>query len=198
MHILMPSASAAGAVTAKRGLERAGHVVLTCEADETGRCVAVRGGRCPLETAPVDMVLLVRAAASPDRLPGEEGVFCGARRRTPVVVAGAAPGHPYGDIATVDDETDDVLTTVETVRALPLIDHTVAANVAFHACLARHGLEPAHGYARVYRRNGGLAVQLHFQGERPDHSIVMAATVRVLQAVRELDPWASGVDVSVA
>jgi hypothetical protein len=142
------------------------------------------------------MVLLVRAAASPDPLPGEEGVLCGARRRTPVVVAGAITGHPYADLATADDETDDVVTTVETVRALPLVDYTVAANVAFHACLAVHGLDPARGQARVYRRNGGLAVQLHVDGERPEAGVVTAASVRVLQALRLLDPWASGVDVS--
>ena len=196
MRVLMPETRSDAALNAKRVLSRAGHAVETCAPDAKSRCVALRGGRCPLEVSPVDMVVLVRAVASPDRLPGEEGVLCGARRRIPVVVAGAGAAHPYADIATVDDETDDVLTTVEMVGGLPLADHTVAASAALHTCLAQRGVA-LRGRARVYRRDGRLAAELHFDGDIRDRGVVTAVAVRVVAALRAIDPWASGVDVSV-
>ena len=198
MHVLMPDATWAGAIVAKRGIERAGHTVETCEPDPRNRCAALRGHRCPLDTSPVDMVVLIRTAASPDRLPGEDGALCGVRRRIPLVVAGSAVGSPYSAIATVEDETDDVLTSVETVARLPLPDHTVAASVALHECLARLGVSDPRSHVRVYRRNGGLYARLHFESERPAPGVVSAAAVRVVGVLRDLDPWASGIDVSVA
>ena len=143
------------------------------------------------------MVVLIRTAASSDRRPGEDGALCGARRRIPLVVAGAAEASPYADIATVEDETDDVLTTVETVAGLPLADHTVAASIALHECLARRGVRNPRSHVRVYRCNGGLNVRLHFDSGAPAPAVVSAVAVRVVGALRALDPWASGIDVSV-
>ena len=196
MQVLMPEVTSEGAMMAARALRQSGHGLATCESDLDGRCVALRGGRCPLETAPVDAVLVVRAAADASRLPGEDVVLCAARRKVPVVLAGATAHHPYADLVTADDDGVDVVTTLETVHDLPLEDQTVAANIALHACLTRHDVPDPRAHARVYRRGGRLLARLHFDGTTPAPSTVQAAAVRVAGAVRAVDPWAGGVDIS--
>jgi hypothetical protein len=197
MHVLIPDRASPGAASAARGLEEAGHVVHSCETRSNGHCVAIRGGRCPLEVAPIDLVVLVRASAAAEVLPEEMGALCGARRRVPVIVAGAGDASPYGSIATIEDETDDVVALVETVGALPLPDHTVAANRALHAAMAKRGATDGRATARVYRDRGRLAARLHFDRASAAGEDAKAAAVRVHAALRELDPWAAGVDVSV-
>lgn len=198
MHVLMPDARSWGATVAARCLDRAGHTVHTCGIDAGGRCAAFRGERCPLDAAPIDAVVLVRASVSPTRLPGEEGVVCGVARRIPLIVAGSAMESPYADVATAEDQTDDVVTTLETVHSLPLPDHTVAASVALHESRRARGHAESPAYARVYRDAGRLVARLHFERGTPTRSDVMAAAVRVVGALREMDPWAAGIDVSVA
>ena len=198
MYVLMPEARSATAAAAARALHRAGHSVVTCEVDEDRRCAGLVGGRCPLERGPVDMALVVRPTATPERLPEEDGVLCAARRRIPLVVAGATARHPYADLAAAEDDSDDVVTTIEAVHHLPLPDHTVAASVALNACLANHDLPDTRASARVYRRGGRLQARLRFRGRRPSQATVQAAAVRVAGAVRAIDPWADGIDVSAA
>lgn len=194
--VLMPEGRSGAAATAARVLRGGGHQVVFCNPDGGRWCVAVRGGRCPLEVAPVDVALMVRSGVAAPGAPGEELALCAARLRVPLVIAGAVDGHPYADLASVEDESADVLTTVETVHRQPLPEHTVVASVALHRALHSRGLPDGRGEARVWREGGRLVARLRFS-DRPASAVVAAAAVRVAGALRELDPWARGIDLGV-
>jgi hypothetical protein len=194
----MPESDTRGASAAAANLREASHAVVTCHAAGEQWCIALQGGRCPLDTEPIDIALVVRPSATTDRLPYEEGVVCAAARGIPLVVAGSADGHPYGPWAAADDEGSDVESTLQAVLASPMPSLTVTATAALQASLTLAGVDPGTSWAPVYRRNGGLLIELVLGDSVPADTPIEVAAVRTAGAVRAIDPWSKSIDVSVA
>lgn len=171
MQVLLTETASAAAHDAAGALTRAGHVVHLChdESDPT-HCVADLGRRCPLEHAPIDVVVAVRAR--------DDGARCGVRRKVPVAVI----------------ESSDVVTTVAAAARQPLCAHSIAATDAFRRSLATAGL-PAEATADVRRRDGYLKVTIETPIVVPP-MVAQRGAIRICQVLREIDPDARGIDVA--
>lgn len=199
MHVLMPQATFPSARVAAESLQDAGHVVHLCHdpAERGFSCAALRGRPCPMEVAPIDVALVVRGAPSPEPHRLEDGAMCAVRRKVPLVVAGSLVGNPFRRWAATEHAGFDATSAVERIAKEPLPEHTeVATGVLVHV-LVHGGHEPAHALAEVTRVHGGLRVQFDVKPQ-PPRRLVETAAVRVVGAVREVDPWAASIDVVLA
>jgi hypothetical protein len=196
MRVLMNQTGSAGSAAAADDLVRHGHEVVTCHPDGELDCVALAGGRCPLEAFAVDAAVVVRPYAAPCALALEEGVACVARRGIPLVVAGQPDGNPFARRAAAEEEGTAVATTVETVVAAPLPHLSAVATTTLRQALATRGLTDTPARVEVRRRNGGLAVELVGVDDQPPASKA-ACSVRVAGALRAQDPWVRSIDVTV-
>lgn len=198
MDVLLTETVTPRAREAADALRAAGHVVHHCHdsADVDAACVALHGEHCPLETEPIDVVVTVRPANAPKPTALEDGVLCGVKRKVPVVVAGAMNGDPFRRWETVAWPGTDVTDVVARVVDSPMSEHTAVATETFRRTLALHGVE-ADVSATVARHLGGLHVVLD-----ADPALLKAygakAAVRVAQVLRDVDPWARGIDVAYA
>jgi len=193
--------SGAGVERATTALVAAGHDVVTCHAvDESPfPCAALIQGRgCPLEHAPVDVVL--DAHTRPSRMPSryEDGAVCGLRRGVPLVVAGA-PVHPYWRWVTLEvGHDDDIVAACETAARASSEQQAevVMAVEAARVVLARAGVDPAGIAATVHRRDDRVHVLLELP-PRPA-GLHPAIVTEVVRALRGFDPRVGGVDVAIA
>jgi hypothetical protein len=198
MHVLMAQSDTPGARTVAARLRAAGVQVSTCyAAADSEFCRAVEGEKCPL-SGEVDASVVVRAFPSTERLPGEEVAVCSAARGVPVIIAGASGGHPYGSIATADDETFDVLPVLRTVTNLPLVHESTTATAALRAALEDMGVSPGPAWADVKAQAGGLRVHLHMPSAGQRSDVISMCAVRVLAAVRDVSPRNGTVNVSAS
>ena len=208
MHVLMPEAHSPGAQAAAEGLRAAGHTVSVCHpSGHTGPwCAALVHGRCPLETTPVDAAVVVRPAEVAGFLPFEAGVVCAVRRLVPLVVAGeidpfsatdSGTDHPYRTWAAAEQYGTDVTETVEAVVHAPLPRHSAVASAAVRDTLRTHGFDPGGSSAEVCRREGGLLIRMIEPVPGIDDKVMRRAAVRACGAVRQLDRWARGIDVTI-
>ena len=97
MRTLLIDTSDAGASQVAGSLDAAGHDVVRCHPHEgvTFPCSGLTEDGCPLEGhGPVDVAITVRDGAG-EPTSAEAGVTCAIRTGIPVVVVGAAEGHPY-------------------------------------------------------------------------------------------------------
>ena len=105
---------------AARELAAAGHVVHRC-CDSLERpfpCNALIPGRgCPLDVAPVRVVLDVRGRPQGQLAQGEFGSICGLRAGLPLVLAGFHAASPLAPFATLVPDAGTVAATVETATA---------------------------------------------------------------------------------
>jgi len=183
------------AITELRG---AGHDVVICHEDGESAfpCAALRDGRgCPLDQAPVDVVLDVHEDATSTPSAYEDGVACGLRQHIPLVVAGAGV-HPYSRWVTQEIERDDdVVVACEAAAAAPSEAHGIVAARAARDSLEHAGVDPAGAAAAVHRRAGCLNVMLTL----PPHpeGVQSMIVARVVSAVREYDDQARGVNVTI-
>ena len=177
-------------------LIRNGHEVAVCHPDGEAACVALSGGRCPLDTAPIDAAVVVRSMPSPCPLPLEDGVACAARRGLPLVVAGEPAGHPFTAWASAEEEGTSVAATVETVVAAPLPKLSMLATATLRHALATRGITGSAARVEVRRHHGGAFAEIIGAGDL-SRSSRAACSVRVAAAVRAHDPWARNVDVVV-
>lgn len=198
MHILLVEAVTPRATEAARALTGAGHTVHTCHAanDTDATCLAVHGKPCPLETAPIDAVVTVRPVVSRPT-PLEDGVLCGVRRKVPVVVGGSLAHDPWHHWEAVSWPGTDLADAVESALRRPLPEHSEIATIAL-----RTSLDPANAWqsranAFVHRRDGGIRVTVQPDGPIAKETF-QRASVRICQALRAHDPWASTIDVSQA
>jgi hypothetical protein len=181
---------------AEQRLRDAGHEVARCT--ESGQpafpCAALTERGCPLEIAPVDVVLDARELAEAPQSPFEAGASCALQRRVPLVTAGAA--HPYARwaVATLGPD-DDIVAGCEAAASSPSASHSAVATDAACAALEKAGVAADDTRATVLRRNGGLHVLLELHDSAPALDDMIA--VRVAGAVRAFDSHATGVDVSV-
>jgi hypothetical protein len=196
MHVLMLQTGSAGSSAAAADLARHGYEVVVCHPDGDETCVALAGGRCPLDAAPVDAAVVVRPYAADSALPLEDGVYCAARRGIPLVVAGQPAGHPFGAWASAEEEGTAVGATVDTVLASPLPRLSTIATATLRQALARRGITETPARVEVRRRHGGVAVELIGVDDLAADAKA-AASVRVAGAIRAVDPWVRSIDVAV-
>jgi hypothetical protein len=198
MRVLVVGTEPDGVRRATEELRDAGHDVVLChEEDEAAfPCAALRDDRgCPLEQAPVDVVLDVHTDASPAPSAYEDGVACGVRQHLPLVVAGARE-HPYARWVTEEAPgVADVVAACEVAAAAPSAAHGAVAEQAARDSLEHAGIDPQGTAAAVHRRDGCLLVMLSL----PPHPEGLESMVvsRVVSAVRAHDDRARGIDVTV-
>ena len=187
----MPQTITEGAAAAAADLQRHGHRVAVCHPDGSDACVALNGGRCPLERGTIDAAVVVRGEM--DAI--ERGAWCALQRNVPLVVAGQPADSPFSEWAAAEEEGCEVARTVETVVGLPMPALSRVAALALHAWLVRND-EPVTGRrVEVLRRHGALVAHLLGTAELSSSAAAIAA-VRVAGALRAHDPWVRRIDVT--
>ncbi len=201
LAVLVVEADHRAAESAAEALRDAGHRVLRCsEPDEPAfPCAGLGGGECPLDASSVDVVLDVRGHPRSTTTMTETGVTCALRDGVPLVVAGRSAFNPFelhaeAVVASTDPST--VVAACEQVVAEPLTRRSTAATEAARAALAATGEPAIEASAEVRRRGGVLDVRVELTHDVSD-SVVSAVANHVVAAVREVDRFAAGVDVSV-
>lgn len=199
MRVLVVEEVPGDAAEASRALVEAGHQITSCHED--GGAFPCRGiveeADCPLEHDGVDVALLVRSLPGSQPTVREDGVRCALRRRVPVAVAGEVAGNPYASMAAVvEPDLGRVVAATERAASLPLPDHGAAARTALAGVLTAEGVDASRARAEVVRSGGQLVVTLVPGVEVTPH-VAETASVRVLAAVRALDPHASIIDVTL-
>jgi hypothetical protein len=187
------------AATAEEELRAAGHTVLSCH-DAATAAFPCRGvtqpSACPLRSDAVDVALVVRAGGRAQPTLGEDGARCALVHRVPLVVAGSPLFDPFDDFATrTIDRTFDVVDACEDAAADPIDALGKRATAVLHEVLDAETMSNA--YAVVHRVAARLNVQI-FNGASLTKEERSRAAVRVVMALRELDPFAAGIDVSIA
>jgi hypothetical protein len=187
---------ACAADTATQELRAAGHSVLTCHEAGEGAfpCKAVDDpNACPLRAQPVDVALVVRRGrrAQPNAL--EDGARCALVQRIPLVVAGDVVLDPYDEYATRTlGRMHDVVDACELAATAPIEAlGRRATEVLREVCGAAAAPAPS---ARVTRRDGRLLVAIHDDDAMTKDQRSRAA-VKIAMALRELDPFAAGIDI---
>ena len=195
MDVLVPDTRSATAAEVVRNLESRGHRVHACVQEPAQEpCAQVSTGTCPLDAAPVDVAVAV--GPPPDsRL--ADGAVCAARRMLPLVLVGAPADHPLSRWASARAGVTDGASAAEEVVARPLASQTDAASRALLHELRRQGSESANAAVAVYRRDGGLVVELRHDSAMSRTQAERLAS-QVARAVRRHDRWARDIEVTVA
>ena len=171
MRVLLTQKLPPPAQDAAWALTHAGHGVYYCHGSHNWtQCVVELGGRCPLDSAPVDVVVAVRR--------GDDGARCAARRKVPVVAFSSA---------------DTIAGAVVSVAGRPMHAHSLAATEAFRHNLRAAGLAPD-ATVTVHRRDAYLRVSIDAPFAIPE-PVARLGAAHVCQVLRELDPDARGIDV---
>jgi len=205
MKVLMVEHDTEPAHRMAEQLVATGHSVHSCHDGgvgiDAGTCVALQGRPCPLSLTPMDLFLDVMAPTQDgfgvDLLMREEGVLCSKRRRIPIVIAGTAEGHPFRRFATMERSDLPSVADLEAVASAPLPDHSAVALTALRGALRAHGIEVGRAEAEVRRREGGLLLHIDV-GDLANPAAAQAIAIKVGQAVRQLDPWAPSLDITLA
>ncbi len=197
MRVLLLEIEPGSAAAEASQFEAAGHEVARCResADDHFTCDGITDGRqCPLEERVVDVAVVVGDAAASDAV-ARDGVRCALRRHVPLVIAGDA-ATPYADFAAAVAGPDDLLATAETAASAPLRRHGDAAGRSMRSVLEAHGYNPERASVEVTRRGTDLRVTVD-PGEAVTRAVADILSVRVVGAVRDVDPYARIIDVSV-
>jgi len=178
-------------------LRSGGHEVLHCRNEHDGGfvCTALTDrGSCPFDGAPVDVVVTTRDRAWPRPSPLEDGALCAVRRFVPLVVHGTTALDPFEQWAVAETRTDDeLLDAVVAAPAAPLPEHGAVATHTARELLAGQGVLDDATTVEVRRAGGRLVVTLGLSPAAEPHEA--ALTVKLLTALRSLDPYADGIDV---
>lgn len=197
MHVLIPDVTATKSADVAAYLAANGHVVHSCNSPgDTGTaCAALRGQRCPVERDAVDVAVVVPVDRMRPQGVAADGAKCAARRRIPMVVG---TSHAEGDRWWCGDGTDGTLLgALDHAAHLPLQAHSDAATAMARTILDRHEVASAQATVKVYRVNGRLRAEVD-TGAPVSTDVVRVIAVRVPQAIRQIDPWAAGLDVMVS
>jgi hypothetical protein len=198
MRVLVVGTEPSGIEKAAGQLHDAGHDVVQCHGrgETPFPCAGLDEERgCPLEGAPVDVTVTVRTHPWPRPTPYEDGSKCALRRHVPLVVLGTAL-HPFEGwaIRAIDDE-DALVEACEDAARAPLFRHGEVATKALRDMPAFATRDPADVSVEVHHRAGRLVVDLHLPWD-VDDQVRSSAVARVLTVLRELDPYALGIDIS--
>ena len=199
MHILLVEGEAGEAREAEKLLNQAGHETYRCVDEDADHfpCSGMIAGECPLDRTDIDAAVLVRTDVADMPSAREDGARCALRHHIPLVLAGDVTASTYRPWATETTEDLGGLTdALERATAQLLDRHTRAATQSFHAVLAGHDLRPEIGTAEIHRSGGSLQVTLRVTEELPE-GVAEVSAVRATGAVRDVDPYASTIDVEV-
>jgi len=178
-------------------LRSGGHEVVHCRDEHAGTfpCTALTDrGSCPFEAAPVDVVVTARDRAWPRPLPLEDGAICGVHRFVPLVVHGTTALDPFAPWAVAETTTDaELLDAVEQAASAPLPEHGATAGATMRDVLDGQGLGADPSSVEVRRHGGRLVVTLDLTPAAAP--IAGVVTVKILTALRTLDPYCDGIDV---
>ena len=187
------------AAEAAQELRAAGHTVLSChdEGSASFPCRGVvRSSTCPLRSHAVDVALAVRVGGRAQPTLGEDGARCALVHRVPLVVAGTPAFDPFDEYATrTVDHIYGVVEACEQAAAAPIEDLTRRATAVLREVTGDPAARRA-PRAEVTRRGGRLMVHV-LHGEAMTKDERARAAVRITMAVRELDPYAAGIDVAI-
>jgi len=190
-----PDASA----PAQQELRDAGHTVLSCHGPASAAfpCLGVaQPSACPLHTHAVDVALVVRLGTRAQPTLGEDGARCALVHRVPLVVAGTPLFDPFDEFASrTIDRTYDVVEACEAAASAPLAAFGTRATAVLHEVLDPSS-PAADATAVVHRVAGRLDVRIE-HGEAMTKDERNRAAVRIVMALRELDPFTAGIDVAV-
>jgi hypothetical protein len=200
MDVLLLETEPHAADGAEHVLTRAGHSVHRCHEAGARRafpCAAVAGKPCPVFERGIDVAVTIRSHPGAKPASFEDGVSCALRAHVPVVVAGRTAIHPFEEWATdVVDREDNLVDACERAAAAMLTRHSEIATSALETSLRAGGVETSRCRARVYRRGGRLKVSLD-PGLVVDRTTAELAARRVMDAVRECDQFAAGIDIAL-
>jgi hypothetical protein len=199
MRVLLVEGQVGEAEEAERLLRASGHEVERCVDVDAAAfpCNGMLSGECPLEHQVIDAAVLVRSDVTDTHTPREDGARCALRRHVPLVLAGDVDGSPYADWATeISTSVADLPEALARAGEAVLDRHTRAARRSFQAVLVQHDLDPAGADAAVHRDGTQLRVLL-FPPASLDPKIAEMAAVRVAGAIRDFDPYAAKIDVTV-
>jgi hypothetical protein len=197
MRVLVVGTSTAGAKRAETLLVDAGHEVVRCHepGDKAFPCAGLIEGRaCPLESAPVDVVVTARDRPWPRPTSFEDGAVCALRRHVPLVVLGTALQPFEGWVARGVDDPAELVDACEAASELPLARHSEVATVAARTTVEAAALDGSQVSAIVHHRLGRLHVML----DVPDAARHLLSNIvaHVTTELRVLDPYTAGIDVS--
>ncbi len=195
MDVLIPDTTVAAAGRLAGELTRRGHKVQTCKRLGQGPGCAVLDERpCPLKGASVDVVLRI---GGPGALRGPgDGASCAVTCRVPLVLVDVELADPLVRLAASVTTEADAIPAVEAVAAGPLRAHTAVADRVMRDDLERMGTDAVGVGVEVRRRSGRMSVEL-WRGPDMTRGEAQKVVAHVVEAVREYDSWARGVDVHV-
>jgi hypothetical protein len=198
LNVLLVENEVNAGADAARELHDAGHCVLSCHGPDGAAfpCRGVRDPRaCPLRSSDVDVVVLVRSGVLAQPSAREDGARCAVMHRIPLVVAGDPVLDPYDEFATRTlSRTYDVVAACELAATAPIDSLSRRATAVLREVAGEAGLPGLR--AEVTRRDGRLRVRGYDTDGMTRHERSRAA-VHVAMAVRELDPFATGIDVAL-
>jgi len=180
---------------AEEEVRAAGHNVLSCHEPGAGNFPCrgvVDPAACPLRSHDVDVALVVRTGYRAAPTASEDGARCALVHRVPLVVAGAPVLDPYDEYAARTlGRTYDVVAACELAATQPIAPLGRRATEVLHQIVGSDD-----GRVEVTRRNGRLSVHIvPPKGTTPAERSRVA--VRIAMALRELDPFAAGIDIGV-
>jgi hypothetical protein len=194
MDVFIPDTTNPVARRLARQFVRRGHSVTHCRNEgQASACAVVENRPCPLRDGLVDVAVSVGAPPSGQR---GDGATCAATRRVPLVLVDPDPGDPLVKLAAATVVETEAVLQAEEVAARPLEVHTSVAIEVVARELQRLGVRGADMAVEVRRNCGSLVIELWRPPELPRAEAERIGT-HVVQAVREHDIWARGVDVVV-
>jgi hypothetical protein len=195
MDVLIPDTTVAAGGRLAVELTRRGHRVRTCKRPGQASACAVLAQRpCPLEAVSVDVALCVGSLGA---LRGRgDGTSCAVTCRVPLVMIDVDPGDPLAPLAVAISTEADAIPALEAVAGGPLSAHTAVADKVMRDELEHAGTDAAGACVEVRRRSGRLSIEL-WRGPCMTSGEAQKVVAHVVQAVREYDRWARGVDVHV-
>lgn len=196
MDILVMETTTGAARTAAEQLEAAGHRIHRChDAQSSAFPCAGLTSTCPIEATPIDLVLTVRPHVRTAASAVEDGVACGLRHRIPVAVAGQSLMNPFERFG-AEAAGPDLVAACERIATSGRPDHEQLAIGLVRDALAADGAPTDPASVAVHRVGGRLRVQISVPEAVAARTREIIA-VRVIGRLREFDPHADGIDVSV-
>jgi len=195
MDVFIPDTTTPSGTLLAEDLSRRGHKVLSCRRlGQASSCAVLDGRSCPLERSTADVALAVGRERR--RFERGDGATCAVTHRVPLVLVSPDPQDPLVEHAASTATFAEAVDKAEAVAASPLRIHTGIAQGVVEQELNRIGASRSALSVEVRRRSGSLSVELVYPGELERETVERIAT-HVVQAVREHDHFAIGVDVSL-
>jgi hypothetical protein len=194
MRVLLVESCPGTSDDVRTQLTDAGHEVVECFDDTAPLCVGIDDARrCPLGH-PVDVAIAVRVPGDGAAKLHEMGAVCALRHRVPLVEYPGLDTSPFHGRSTAT--SGDLIGAIDDAAA-QAGPHALAATAAIRGLPGLTDRDPGAAFATTERDGKRLHVVVHLPAGIAPEVAGMAATVAT-RAVREVDPYVSVIDVSLA